>query len=66
MTGFRTCILAVDVPNSLASESLQTDISPVCPSLLSSYLPGLLNSPQLAFRPYSSEFIVGELRRTDQ
>ena len=44
MTGFRTSILAVNILNSLTSEGLQTDISPVCPLssfFIPSYLPGL-------------------------
>jgi len=39
MTGLRTCILAINIPNSITSESLQTDISPVRPISCLSLLP---------------------------
>jgi hypothetical protein len=39
MIGLRTCFLAINILDSLTSEGLQTDISPVCPPLLPFHLP---------------------------
>ena len=37
MTGFRTGFLAINILNSLTSEGLQADISPVRPPIFSSF-----------------------------